>query len=54
MLDFNSILEYSCTVCYLNNTNTNTNTTTTTTTNNNNNNNNGFFRPLDFIQLINT
>ena len=51
MLDFNSILEYSCTVCYLNNTNTNTNTTTTTTTTTNNN---GFFRPLDFIQLINT
>ena len=40
MLDFNSILEYSCTVCYLNNTNTNTNTTTTTTTTTNNNNNN--------------
>ena len=47
MLDFNSIFQYRCTVCYLNKTNANTNTTTT-----NNNNNNDF---LDhFIQLINT
>ena len=53
MLDFNSIFQYSCTVCYLNKTNANTTTTTTTTTTNNNNNN-IFFKTLDFIQLINT